>query len=160
MNIRQNEKIMYRLALIGAMALVGGCAMNSVAQESSAEGPVILEGCANHTGDKLVQLEFDADGCPIVANPSVFELEGRDNWICWESIDSDGTRQEVNFELYFDPLMRSPHSAVGKGFVRKKIDPNAPITTRGVDYKYTVDGKDCTRGENDRYYDPRFSVRR
>jgi hypothetical protein len=161
MNKKQNAKVMPGMALFGAVVLMGAYAMNSVAEEANAEEPapevVNCEGLG--AASKIVKIKFEANGCPITAIPDKFEITGTEKFICWESVDSAGNRRNFHFELFFDPFNGAPHGSGGNGLVRAKINKDAPITESGVDYKYTVSGKDCP-DKDAKFYDPRFTVRR
>jgi hypothetical protein len=160
MNKMRNARVIPGTALVGAMIFVGAFAMSSVAQESSAQAPVPVVVDCDDPADVNVKIKFNGDGCPIKAIPDKFEITGRNKFICWESVDLAGKRKVFSFELFFDPFNGKPHkSPGGTGRVRAKINKDAPITESGVDYKYTVSGKDCP-DKDAKFYDPRFTVRR
>jgi hypothetical protein len=143
------------MMLVGSAFLVAGCATGL--QPGFTDLP-----CDQQPADQVVELRFDADGCPKVAVPRNFDLkEGRGKFICWVSADMAGKREVHDFKLYFDPFVGSNHTSGGNGLFRKQIDGNAPVRTDGVEYKYTVSGEDCPGGDTDnKYLDPRFTVRR
>ena len=154
MKKKQTARVISGVALVGSLVLVTGCTINPKVGDTPLD-------CDGQPADKVVELRFDADSCPIQAVPRNFDLQGRDNFICWVSADSAGNREVYKFKLYFDPLVGSNHTSGGNGLFRKRIDGNAPIRTDGVEYKYTVSGEDCPGGDIDKkYLDPRFTVRR
>ena len=155
MNRKRNTKVFQSIALLSAVILADASAQNP--QETR---PNLVD-CDGLSAGEVVTIKFNANSCPSEAYPADFNVEDTQKFICWVSVDSAGNRKVFDFELFFDPFQGNPLGSGGTGRVRKKIDSDAPLTSDGVEYKYTIEGKDCSStNPDDKYLDPRFWVRR
>ena len=152
MNKKQNVNVIPGVALVGAMALVGGCAMNSVAQEASLEDP---KKCEPKTNEVCVNIRFLSNGCPDSVDNNNFVIDGN-KFVVWQSVELSEEQDPTgeSYTIYFDPFKGNPLKS-NNG--RKKSTPiDSPITEAGIEYKYTIIGENC----QDEPLDPRFTVRK
>jgi hypothetical protein len=160
MNNKHTLKDISGMALLGALVLVGGCAnrvSSPILMVSAPPTPPTTLSCDNQPADEVIAVRFTDDGCPIEAYSNNFLIKGEDKFLCWVSADSDGNRERHEFKLWFDPLVGPNPSSGPNGLYKKQIKNKAPLTSQGVEYKYTVEGENCEPDNpDDKYLDPRF----
>lgn len=146
MNKKQNAKVVLGMALFGAVVFLGGCALNATSQ-------------GTQTKYLPVTVKFDANNCPIKADPELLDLTVAKK-VVWKAVDSSGKPIEKKdyFSVHFDPFKGRELVSKNDGEIKSgSINKDAPSTKEGVIYKYTILGIECTGGDP---LDPRFKLRR
>jgi len=143
---RQGRAALPSIALCGAAILMSACATNY-----NAEPP-------NAVTDVEVDIQFDSKGCPKSVSKDDFLIDNAKR-VVWQSVDREGKKIDVIYEIYFDPFKGHPLKSNPQG--RRKSPPfdgDAPATNdeTGITYKYSIVGQRC----KDAPYDPRFRLRR
>ena len=143
-----NERLAAGVIFSGATIFMGVFASNTIAQVPDTTA---LE-LANH---QLVMITFNAQGCPLEANPTTFDIT-KSKKIAWQAIDASGNPVAQSYTIYFDPFAGRPLNSKSDGQLQSPpFDQSAPATPAGIEYKYTIVGVNCPNAP----LDPRFLLR-
>lgn len=143
-----NGRLLAGLAFAGAAFFMCPFASHSIAQSPN----VTPADLANH---QLVKITFDAKGCPISVDPDTFDVS-KSKKIAWQGYDASGKAVSVDYTIYFDPFVGSPHKSKNDGQLKSPpFYQTAPATAAGIEYKYSIVGEKC----KDKPLDPHFRLR-
>jgi hypothetical protein len=111
--------------------------------------------------NKPVQIIFTGEPgemCPVRVLPEAsLEVSKEKNKVVWRAVNEQYEEISVQYEIYFDPFTGRPLRSFNDGSLTSPpFDKKTPVTTKGIEYKYTILGDDCP----DKPLDPRITVRR
>lgn len=143
-----NKRLLAGVAFVGAAIFTGTFASNTIAQ--------VPDTTALELADRqLVKITFDAQGCPLAANPDTFDIT-KSKKIAWQAIDASGNPVAQSYTIYFDPFAGRPLNSKTDGQLKSPpFDKSAPATAAGIEYKYSIVGVNCPNAP----LDPRFLLR-
>lgn len=136
------------VSLLAALTLLASCTSmpKFVGQKGLKENPYVLKINFNATNNcKIDSVKEDMTICNSRAGEFCVK---RKQWIIWVSNPAD-----IQYRIFFDPMLDRPLRSNRKGFIVKPINENAPI----AEYKYSIVRKGC-KPDDVNTFDPHIRV--